>query len=356
MKEQIVVGFTAGTLFDMKEAEYIYENSKIEDKETNYRNFFKKMNENGEIFKQGPALGLYIALKKLQNSLPPDLITMRFGITSRFDTVHDGVTTLFSSLKYYLLDEGGKDLMPEYISLTSGDDQATSHKMQGADLVFTSSSLLAKEYYQNGVPAVHIPNISVMQNIEMYNKRNGNINIIFDFDGVIADPSSEMVYQAAKKIKGLKPIEEFQKNEIENIDIPMDLGPLGEFSKKLSVIVNYFQERKLKSEIIPYAPYLKTQILTARGEAAIFRVIKTLTINSIKVNKTDFASGREKYLALNMLNKEDINLFLEDSVVHVEGARKYSDHVLAGLVLNDYTTNSQILSKIEEKLKVKYGN
>ena len=80
--------FTAGTLFDMKECEAVYEKSAVGEKEKYYRHYFKQMNGKKEVFKPGPALGLYIALHKLKGKIPEDFIKLRFGITTRFDTIH----------------------------------------------------------------------------------------------------------------------------------------------------------------------------------------------------------------------------------------------------------------------------
>ena len=74
----------------------------------------------------------------------------------------------------------------------------------------------------------------------------------------------------------------------------------------------------------------------------------------IKVRRADFAEGREKYMALDMLKKEDLKLFLEDSLVHIEGARKYNDHVMAGLVFNDYNAGKDNLDFNIAFLKAKY--
>lgn len=353
-KKVLTFGFTAGTLFDMKECESVYEKSAVGEKEKYYRHYFKQMNSKKEVLKPGPALGLYIALHKLKGKIPADLIKLRFGITTRFDTIHEGTTTLFNSLRHYLLISENEDMMPDYISLTNGMEQASSHKMQGADVVFTSSDKSAKEYYSNGVAAINLQNISKNHNEEMYQNRNNNINFIFDFDGVVADHTSEMVYQAAKRVENLNPIDEFRKHEIANSEKPMALGPLGEFIKKTSVIVDYFHNKMVNNEISHEDIPLKTQILTARGGAAVFRVAKTLSYNSIKVSKADFADGREKYLALNMLKKEDLNLFLEDSLVHIEGARKFNDHVMAGLVFNDYNAGKDNLDATVAFLKAKY--
>lgn len=353
IKEKDVVltlGFTTGTLFDMKESEAIFDNNSEETREVLYRQYFEELNKKGEVLKCGPALGLYIAMHKLREKVPTDVIKLRFGLTSRFDTAHPGATTLFNSLEYYLMSQN-TDYMPDYISLTGGLEQASPHKMQGADVVFTSSDSWAKEYHVNGIAATQIPNISEEQNLMSFNNKDNAINFIFDFDGVVGDHSSEIIYQAAKKIKGLDPIEAFRLNELKYKNNPQNLGPLGVFLEKTSLIVAYYQKlmltNKIKAKEIPF----ETRILTARGGAATFRVIKTMTHNNIQVSRADFADGRPKHIALSMLEKKNINLFLEDSRVHIDGARNKVPHVIAGLVFNDYTSGTVTLDETIDRLK-----
>lgn len=347
----LTFGFTAGTLFDMKEAESIFEKNSEESREGLYRKYFEKMNNEGQVFKPGPALGLYIALHHLRKQLPANVIQMRFGLSSRFDTAHEGAVTLFNSLDHYLFNET-QDFMPDYISLTGGLEQASPHKMQGADIVFTSSDSSAKAYHNNGMVSTEIPNISELQNMKMYQNKENNINFIFDFDGVVVDHTSEMVYQAAKKVKGMEPLEAFRLNEIANRNKPMELGPLGCFLQKTSLIVAYFQRKMLANEIKAKDIPFETRILTARGGAATFRIIKTMTHYGIQVSRADFADGRPKHLALSMLNENSINLFLEDSLVHVNGARRNVNHIMAGLVFNDYTSGKETLDETIKQLKL----
>lgn len=349
-EEVLTFGFTLGTLFDMKESEKVFNDNPKETRETLYRQYFAEMNKKGEVFKKGTALGLYIALHNLRKVLPNDILRIRFGISSRFDTNHEGLTTLLNSLDHYVM-KNNEDLMPDYISLTGGLEQASSHKMQGADLVFTSSDSSAKDYHNSGIAAVHIPNLSEEQNEAMYDNRFNPINFIFDFDGVLADHKSEMVYQAAKKIGNLDPVEEFRVNELKNRDTPMNLGPLGAAARKLSRVVAYYQRQMLNNEIEAKDIPFKDHLLTARGGSATFRVMKTLTHYDIQLSRADFADGRPKHIALNMLNKSEINLFLEDSRVHVDGARDNVPHVIAGLVFNDYTAGNETLNEAVKNLE-----
>lgn len=347
----LTFGFTAGALFDMKDAEAIFEQNTEENREKLYRDYFAKMNENGQFFKPGPALGLYISLQNLSHKLPKDIIQLRFGLSTRFDTVHEGATTLFNSIDHYLFTDE-KDFVPDYISLTGGLEQASPHKMQGADIVFTSSDSSAKEYHNNGIASTQIPNISELQNLKMFQNKDNGINFIFDFDGVVVDHSSEMVYQAAKKVTGLEPLEAFRLNEIKNRQNPMNLGPLGVFLQKASLIVSYYQKMMLANEIKAKDIPFETRILTARGGSGSFRIIKTLTHYGIQVSRADFACGRPKHIALAMLDEKDINLFLEDSRIHVDGARNNVGHVMAGLVFNDYTSGKVSLDETIKQLKI----
>lgn len=349
----LTFGFTAGALFDMKEAETVFEAYPEEERLHHYNAYFAKMNKEGKVFKPGPALGLYISLVKLRKILPTEVIQLRFGMSTRFNNDSEGATTLVNSLDHYLLNNEDEDFVPDYISFTGGLEQASSHKWQDADIVFTSSDTSAKDYHKRGVAATHVQNISELQNLKMFNNRNNKINFIFDFDGVVVDASSEMIYQAAKQVEGLQPLEEFRLNEIKHRHEPMELGPLGCFLQKASLIVSYYHRKMLENEIKAKDIPFETRILTARGGAASLRITKTMAHHNIQVSRADFADGRSKHIALSMLDENNINLFLEDSLVHVNGARNNVGHVLAGLVINDFTAGESCLDEIVKKLRAK---
>lgn len=320
VKENVLtIGFTAGTLFDMKEAEDIFEKAPDNEKQKRYRDFFQKMNEKGETFSVGPALGLYIALQELKGKVPEDVMQIRFGLSSKFDSAHPGAVTLFNSIEKYMMSDG-KHHAPDYHALTGGFEQASKHKIQDADLVFTSSKNSANLYYNNGMASVFIPNRSAKLNNLSYKNRNNNINIYCDYDGVIGDVDSETVYQVAKQMKDVNPVNTFRDHEVLNSKNLMELGPLGDVLKKFGKIVSYYQDKllttNLKEEDIPF----KTVLLTARGGGAAIRAFNTLNSKGISLSQCLFMDGVNKNEALSQAHKSEITLFLDDGEAHFDRA------------------------------------
>lgn len=351
----LTIGFTAGTLFDMKEAEKIFEDAPSKDKQKLYREYFKEMNAKGQTFKPGPALGLYIALYELKSKIPEDVLKITFGLSSKLDAAHPGANTLFNSMIHYLIKDG-KDYIPDYQAFTGGREQAPVHKMHNADLVFTSSDKSADLYYNNGIGSVYVPNRTPQLNMVAYKNRNNNLNIYCDYDGVIGDVESESVYQAAKRLNHEKvnPIHAFRDHEIANANTPMELGPLGVVLKKLGRVVEHFQEKLVLNEIKESEIPFKTILLTARGGGAAIRAFNTLNANGIHLSQSLFMDGRNKNDALILAHKKEVTLFLDDGRIHFDRAVEL-DNVIAGYVPNELTVGKINLEERTQRMIEQLG-
>ena len=335
--EVLTFGFSAGSLFDLKEVEDIYEKEGLRA----YTNKLKEMGEKGECFEPGPALGLYLALRKLKENVPEDVIKIRFGMISKNSPNYE-TEPLFLSMRKYIADEisdVGQSKEFDYKSFLDGGSAIDYHKAQGADLVFSTSDTAAQEYYKNDIAALYLPNVNKERNLEMYSKKDNKIVLVSDFDGVIGDVLSEMNYQNAKLIPGLDAIEVFRKNEKSKRDISMDLGPLGNVVRKLGIIVEHFSELridgKIKSEDIPY----KTIVVTARGGSAFERFNTTRKNHGINISQVHLMDGVNKNFVLDIIAKENNNsniLFIDDGAVHFNRALDLKD-ILSGFVHNDFT-------------------
>lgn len=335
--EILTIGFSAGSLFDLKEVESIYEKHGLRA----YIERLKEMNENEECFLPGPALGFYLALRKLKEIVPPDIINIRFGMISKNSPNYE-TEPLFKSIRKYIADDSQEiDISKEfdYASFIDGESSIPYHKAQGADLVFSTSTEAAKEYYNNGIAALYIPNQDREKNLEMYKKKDNKIVLVSDFDGVIGDVHSEMNYQNAKLIDNVDPIEVFRLNEKLHRDVPMELGPLGNVVRKLGLIVEYFSEQridgKLKASDIPF----KTIVVTARGGSAFERFNTTRKKHGINISQAHLMDGVNKNYVLEIIANENKNaniLFIDDGKVHFDRALELKD-VLSGYVHNDFT-------------------
>lgn len=350
--EVLTIGFSAGSLFDIQAVEKVYEEEGLKA----YINKLATMDEKGEIFGPGPALGLYLALRNLKEQIPADVLDIRFGMVSRHSPNHESAP-IFRSYRELIADSSADIEISnelDYLSFTDGRSPLKYHKAQGADLVFSTSESAAKEYYENGIAAIYIPNTSAERNQEMYQRRDQKIVLVSDFDGVIGDVLSEYNYQNAKLVDGVNPLEVFRRNEKINRDSPMELGPLGNVVKKLGAIVEYYSEQKIEKKIkVEDIPY-ETIVVTARGGSAFERFNMTQKMHGIKVSQAHLMDGRNKNLVLNIIADENKNaniLFIDDGKVHFDRALDLKD-ILAGFVHNDLTVGKIVPDgKLSDTLK-----
>ena len=108
----------------------------------------------------------------------------------------------------------------------------------------------------------------------------GQVRIAFDGDAVLFDERSEIVFKA----KGL---DEFQRREDEEQNVPMQDGPYAVLLRKLARL----QERLPFS--VEFSP-VRIAIVTARNAPAEMRVIKTLRHWGVYVDEIFFLGGMEK--------------------------------------------------------------
>ena len=111
------------------------------------------------------------------------------------------------------------------------------------------------------------------------------LRIAFDFDGVIADDSSEAIY----KKKGLKA---FQAAEIRKALRPLKEGPLARFFKEIARLQRFERDRRARNP--SYTPRLRTAVVTARNAPAHKRVVATLRSWGIEVDEVFFLGGIAK--------------------------------------------------------------
>ena len=132
---------------------------------------------------------------------------------------------------------------------------------------------------------------------------DGQVRIAFDGDAVLFDESSEIVYKA----KGL---DEFQKTEDRNQDIPMPDGPYASFLRKLSRLQQRLPFR------VEFSP-VRIAIVTARSAPAELRVIKTLRHWGVYINEIFFLGGLEKAKVLKAFRA---HVFFDDQELHLAPA------------------------------------
>ena len=132
------------------------------------------------------------------------------------------------------------------------------------------------------------------------------LRVAFDFDGVVADDSSEVVYTN----KGLKA---FQQSETDHAMEPLREGPLARFFREISRLQRFEREKKKKDR--NYVPRLRTAIVTARNAPAHKRVVTTLRNWGIEVDEVFFLGGISKNRVLEEFKP---HIFFDDQLKHIE--------------------------------------
>ena len=146
------------------------------------------------------------------------------------------------------------------------------------------------------------------------------LRVAFDFDGVLADDSSERVFRQ----EGMG---RYALREAELADVPLSPGPLAPFLAGLNRIQE--EETTLKSRDSGYEPRLRISLVTARSAPAHERAVNSLRAWGLKVDDAFFLGGLPKAPILEVLNP---HLFFDDQRQHLDRAlRTPSVHVPFGV-------------------------
>lgn len=162
------------------------------------------------------------------------------------------------------------------------------------------------------------------------------LRVAFDFDGVIADDSSEQIY----KKNGLNAFIENEKNLASE---PANIGPLHKLFKQLSILQK--AETEYKTRQPSYKNRLRISIVTARNAPAHKRVIHSLRAWGIDtINEAFFLGGIEKRKVLEVLKP---HIFFDDQVTHVEKTAQSiaSVHIPFGIANKKFEANQTTTSK-----------
>lgn len=135
-----------------------------------------------------------------------------------------------------------------------------------------------------------------------------DLRIAFDFDGVLADDSSERVMQE----EGL---DAFHAHETANANIPVPEGRLTAFLRGVNRIQE-IEERHAEGDDT-YNRRLHVAIVTARNAPSHERVINTLKTSGLRVNDAFFLGGIEKARVLKVLRP---HIFFDDQIGHLQAA------------------------------------
>jgi 5'-nucleotidase len=287
IEKKLVIAVSSSALFDMQESDAIFR----QDGEKAYRKYQRKNIDSP--LRTGVAFSFVKRLLSLnaffQEEQPIEVILFSKN------SPETGLRA-FRSIQYYKLNISRA-------CFSSGNSNYQYLPAFNSTLFLTTNIEDAKEALANGITA------GVVGKQEIHDSNEEGLCLAFDFDGVIADDSSEKVY----KEQGL---EAYQAFEQEDGTHPLKSGPIAELLKRISSFQKLEREKAQKNP--SYKRLLKTAIVTARNAPAHERVVFTLINMGIEVDEVFFMGGVEKARLLNILKP---HIFFDDQTSHLENIK-----------------------------------
>lgn len=134
---------------------------------------------------------------------------------------------------------------------------------------------------------------------------DSDLRIAFDFDGVLSDDASEIIYQK-------EGIENFRAHESTNLATPHDAGPLRDLLSNLNRIQR-IEELKRRDDP-SYKIRVHVSIITARDAPAHERAVSSLKAWGVTVNDAFFLGGIDKGAITKILRP---HIFFDDQRDHL---------------------------------------
>ena len=287
IEKKLVIAVSSSALFDMQESDAIFR----QDGEKAYREYQRENIDSP--LRTGVAFSFVKRLLSLNASFQEEqpIEVILFSKNSP----ETGLRA-FRSIQHYKLNISRA-------CFSSGNSNYQYLPAFNSTLFLTTNIEDAKEALSNGITA------GVVGKQDIHDSNEEGLCLAFDFDGVIADDSSERVY----KEQGL---EAYQAFEQEDGTHPLKSGPIAELLKRISSFQKLEREKAQKNP--SYKRLLKTAIVTARNAPAHERVVFTLINMGIEVDEVFFMGGVEKARLLNILKP---HIFFDDQTNHLENIK-----------------------------------
>lgn len=157
-----------------------------------------------------------------------------------------------------------------------------------------------------GFPAGH-----VLHSRAEYDKEDRSLRVAFDFDGVLADDSSERIFRT----DGLSG---YLEHEASHRYDPIEPGLLKPLLADLNRIQRLEETQRLADPT--YEPRLRIALVTARNAPAHERAVYSLRRWGVRVNDAFFLGGVEKGRVLKVLRP---HIFFDDQDSHLAGVEEH---------------------------------
>lgn len=287
LEQKLVIGLASSALFNLEESDKVFRTQG----ELAYREY-QRQHENTPL-EPSVAFPFIQRLLSLNNIFPHDKPFVEVILLSRNDP--DTGLRVMNSIEHHNLN------IRRAIFLQG----RTPHKY--IDALNISLFLSANETDVNQAITAGYPAGLILKGNIFDIEHDKELRIAFDFDGVIADDSSEKIYKE-------KDLKAFIENESKLADQPANTGPLHKLLQQLSTLQK--SELKYLDENPTYESRLRVSIVTARNAPAHKRVITSLRAWGIDtINEAFFLGGIEKRKVLEILKP---HIFFDDQVTHVE--------------------------------------
>lgn len=290
IEKKLVIAVSSSALFDLAESDKIYKEKGVSE----YRKFqeenIDKILERGVAF---PFIRRFLNL----NQIFPDKEPVEVILLSR-NSPETGLR-VFRSIQHY----GLNITRAGFFSGTSPYEYIPAFN---ASLFLSANIEDINKAICAGYPAGRVIETSIIDDEKDYELR-----IAFDFDGVIADDSAEIILQKTKDLQ------KFHESETQLSLIPHNPGPLQDLFKKIS----YFQKLETKkiNEEPDYKKILKISIVTARNAPSHERMINTLKSWGVDIDEAFFLGGIAKKRILEIVKP---HMYFDDQSIHLENIDK----------------------------------
>lgn len=287
LSNRLVVGIASSALFDLTESDAYFR----EHGEAAYREYQEQRLD--EVLRPGAAFPFIQRLLGL-NDLRPDDPLVEVIVLSRNDP--DTGLRVMHSIKEH-------GLPISRAVFTQGKSPYEYIAAFEMSLFLSGERADVDKAIALGFPAGH-----VLPSQATYKDSDRSLTVAFDFDGVLADDTSERV----NKEQGLP---SFQEHEVERRLEAIGQGLLAPLLADLNEIQEI--EDGKKAAVPTYEPRLRIAIVTARNAPAHERVIHSLTKWGVHVNDAFFLGGVDKSKVLGVMRP---HIFFDDQTSHLSGA------------------------------------
>lgn len=295
LSNTLVVGISATALFDLGEADRLFQEQlqvDVEKAVVEYRQYM--LARENEPLLDGTGMPLIRALLELNKFHQKDESPLVEVVVMSRNSPETGVR-VFNNIRKL-------GLKISRHAFTGGESVADYIEAFDVDLFLTTNIKDAQKVMDAGKCAVALLK-EPPKDIDQL--PSDQVRIAFDGDAVLFDESSELIF----KSKGL---DEFQQNEDLQQHVPMLEGPYASFLQKLA---------KLQSRLpfgVEMSP-IRLAIVTARSAPAEMRVINTLRHWGVYVNEVFFLGGLNKAAILKAFKP---HIFFDDQDLHIDTASK----------------------------------